>query len=154
MLIHMQDGESELNARVGRNVFLLRKQALGISQSELASRLAAELGKSKVDPTTITRMESGKRPITVADLEALSRIFSIGVDQLLEENADELVSLKRFIADWAADSARIAAAEMRMTGLPTQAMELVRRHPNLLSSLADWERKTYDEMQRSENPEP
>ncbi|MBB4134727.1 helix-turn-helix domain-containing protein [Gordonia humi] len=150
----MQETESELNARVGRNVFVLRKQALGISQAELADRLAVELGRPKIDPTTITRMESGRRPITVADLEALARIFSVDVEQLLDENSDDLLALKRLIEDWSVNRARIAAAEIRMTGVPTQASDLVANHPSLLSGLTNREREIYFDMQRSETPEP
>lgn len=78
----MQDNEPNANQRVGMNVATLRGD---MSQAELAQRLARELGKASVDPTTITRLEAGKRPTTVNELEALARIFKVEVSELLAD---------------------------------------------------------------------
>lgn len=69
------------NVRVGKNVAKYRQ---GMSQAKLAEKLAAELGKN-VDPTTITRIENGKRAITVDELEAFARIFSVMEEDLLAD---------------------------------------------------------------------
>ncbi|QUD82105.1 helix-turn-helix transcriptional regulator [Gordonia polyisoprenivorans] len=68
------------NENVGRNVAALRGSR---SQGELANELAQRLGKDRIDPTTITRLEAGKRPITVNELVALADILSVDVPVLL-----------------------------------------------------------------------
>ncbi|AUN40930.1 helix-turn-helix domain-containing protein [Tsukamurella tyrosinosolvens] len=71
----------QANTAVGKNISGLRI-ARGISQASLARRLGAALGKN-VDPATITRMESGKRPTTVDEIAAVADILEIPVEQLL-----------------------------------------------------------------------
>src|SRR5215831_4162065 len=65
----------ELNRSIGENVAYLRGKA-GWSQAQLAERWGAKLGR-KVDPTTVTRLERGKRPIAVHELAALRTVFGL-----------------------------------------------------------------------------
>lgn len=85
MLRNMQIevGDESANTRVGKAVARLRK---GMSQAELARRLAKQLGKPNVDPTTITRIERGKRAITVDELAAFAQIFGVPESDLLEDS--------------------------------------------------------------------
>lgn len=82
MLTNVQKESERANARVGRAVARLRG---GMSQAELAERLADQLEKKSVDPTTITRIESGKRTISVDELEAFANIFNVKVEDLLDD---------------------------------------------------------------------
>jgi transcriptional regulator with XRE-family HTH domain len=70
------------NERVGCNVARLRARA-GLSQADLARELATQLGKDRIDPTTITRLEQGKRPTTVDELVALGDILGDSVEGLV-----------------------------------------------------------------------
>lgn len=79
MLRNMQKHQSA-NERVGRAVSRYRS---GMSQAELARQLAERLGKDSMDPTTITRIEGGKRSVTVDELEAFADIFGVGINDLL-----------------------------------------------------------------------
>lgn len=93
----MQEDEStQPNKVVGRNV-ALRRQAMGLSQADLANQLAAYLGKDRIDPTTVTRLESGKRPTTVDELAALSKILDTDAQTLLTPtlNSNRSAALER-----------------------------------------------------------
>jgi transcriptional regulator with XRE-family HTH domain len=70
------------SAAVGQQVTRLRKQLGGLSQVRLAGLLSDLLGKV-VDPTTVNRLERGKRPVTVEELVALSQIFGVSFAELL-----------------------------------------------------------------------
>ena len=84
MLRNMQTGDESANVRVGKAVAKFRR---GMSQAELAQKLAAKLGKKSIDPTTITRIENGKRAITVDELEAFAEIFGVLEEDLLAPTA-------------------------------------------------------------------
>ena len=87
----------EINGLVGRNIASLRANT-NMSQAELAKRLAKTLGKTRIDPTTITRLEQGKRPTTVAELVALGQIFRVHVSQLLDQPADSPEAIAKIVA--------------------------------------------------------
>ncbi|MGZ9828759.1 helix-turn-helix domain-containing protein [Tsukamurella ocularis] len=70
-----------LNGRVGAITKQMRVDR-GWSQGELAEKLARWHNK-KVDPTTVTRLEGGTRPTTVADVEALAGIFGTSAAAIL-----------------------------------------------------------------------
>lgn len=57
-----------------------RRQELGMSQADLAQKMAA-LGW-KYYPQTVHRVESGQRKVTIGEAEALARIFGATVDSL------------------------------------------------------------------------
>lgn len=94
-----EDDSTRPNKLVGRNTAEFRGQR-GLSQAELATRLATQLGKNSIDPTTITRLESGKRPTTVDELVALAQILDVDVNSLLHPglNAARLFALQRTVA--------------------------------------------------------
>lgn len=81
----MQTGSTEANKVVGRNVAALRGD---MSQAYLGALLAKELGKARVDPTSITRLEKGARAITVNELVGLARIFGVHPEYLLGRNPE------------------------------------------------------------------
>ncbi|WP_405524608.1 helix-turn-helix transcriptional regulator [Streptomyces canus] len=64
------------------------------TQADLAKRLAELLGKD-VNPLVITRIESGKRPVPLAEVAALAQLLNLSLDPLinptrLRGSADEL----------------------------------------------------------------
>lgn len=71
----------EVRLMVGRRVADGRNVA-GMSQAQLAAKLANWLGKP-VDPSTITRLELGRRPISVEEIVALALILGVEPGQLL-----------------------------------------------------------------------
>ncbi|ORL06458.1 helix-turn-helix domain-containing protein [Prescottella equi] len=75
---------AETNAIIGEKIAQLRGKA-ELSQAELASALAEKMGKERIDPTTITRLERGQRPITVMELMALAQVFGVPEESLLPE---------------------------------------------------------------------
>ncbi|NKR96223.1 helix-turn-helix domain-containing protein [Rhodococcus hoagii] len=76
---------AETNAIIGEKIAQLRGKA-ELSQAELASALAEKMGKERIDPTTITRLERGQRPITVMELIALAQVFDVPEESLLPES--------------------------------------------------------------------
>uniref|UniRef100_UPI000480050C helix-turn-helix domain-containing protein n=1 Tax=Rhodococcus sp. UNC363MFTsu5.1 TaxID=1449069 RepID=UPI000480050C len=70
------------NAIVGARIAELRAIA-EMSQAQLAQKLASKLAKDSIDPTTITRLERGSRPITVVELVALAEIFGLPTESLI-----------------------------------------------------------------------
>lgn len=73
---------SEIDAenRIGRWVRWARLER-GWSQRELAERLAP-LG-FKVDPSAITRLEKGRRPIRVDEAVAIANVFGVSMETML-----------------------------------------------------------------------
>lgn len=112
------------NDVVGENVSNLRG---AMSQAELARRLASELGKDRIDPTSITRLESGKRPTTVNELSALGRIFDVSPETLLLESP--------FSAELAAVRADIKRCRRATSTLAESAGELRRLQRELRQTL-------------------
>jgi transcriptional regulator with XRE-family HTH domain len=74
-MLHLVQSD-EINAAVGANVAAIRAE-LGWSQAELAERWGNLLGRT-IDPTTITRLERGRRPIPVHELVALGSVLDVG----------------------------------------------------------------------------
>ncbi|MFC7448661.1 helix-turn-helix domain-containing protein [Rhodococcus daqingensis] len=73
---------SEVNAIIGAKIAELRNDK-SMSQAQLAMALAANLEKERVDPTTITRLERGQRPVTAVELVALAHIFNVSTEELI-----------------------------------------------------------------------
>ena len=71
-----------LNNLCGKKIAVLRKE-LNISQRVLAERL--QLFGLDVDKNAIQRIECGKRFVTDIELVAISKIFDISIDDLLQE---------------------------------------------------------------------
>ena len=70
-----------LNNICGRKIAHLRKE-MNISQRILADRL--QLFGLDVDKNAIQRIECGKRFVTDIELVAISKIFDISIDELLQ----------------------------------------------------------------------
>jgi len=64
---------------IGRRLRRLR-EARGITQAGLARRL-------RVDQSTLSRWENGRRPIPVASLLAAARLLDVSVDEILRPRA-------------------------------------------------------------------
>ncbi|WP_328587093.1 helix-turn-helix domain-containing protein [Streptomyces sp. F-3] len=76
---------------------LVRKarEAQGWTQTELAQRMSALMGK-EVPMLAVTRTESAKRPVPLAEVAALARLLNLELDSLLNPvtvrgSRDELV---------------------------------------------------------------
>lgn len=82
--------QNDLNEIVGNRIASLRA-AKGFTQDHVAKLLSDELGR-KVDPTTVTRTEKGKRPIPVTDLQAYANIFDTQPEMLLTGEGDWSIS--------------------------------------------------------------
>lgn len=109
--------ETSVEEWFGRRVSEHR-EAAGWSQQHLAEELGRRLGKTVKQPT-ITRIERGTRPTTIAELFALSEAFGVPVQSLLpgESNFDALAS----------------DLESRAQQLESQQVELEVRHREIES---------------------
>jgi transcriptional regulator with XRE-family HTH domain len=108
------------SAAVGQQVTRLRKQHGGLSQVGLAALLSRHLGRV-VDPTTVNRLERGKRPVTVEELVALAQIFQVSYAELLS-GPDRIQSvLQHWRGRLKATVAERAAAHARLGELERQA---------------------------------
>lgn len=105
----------QANELLGKRVRQAR-QALGLSQGELAERLTAKLGRS-VTVSTMSRLEKGDRPTTIADLYALAESLEVRVDRLLPSNEPLMEAvLPVFLGLDAAENTRIhLEKELRIT---------------------------------------
>lgn len=59
------------------------RKSLGWSQAELARQFGHALGR-KVNPLVVTRIEGGKRPVSITELTALASVFKTTPGMLLE----------------------------------------------------------------------
>lgn len=71
------DGRNNL---CGKKVAFLRTD-MGISQRELADRL--QIIGLDIDKNAVQRIEAGKRFVTDIELKALSNVFNLSIDELL-----------------------------------------------------------------------
>ncbi|MBQ9901875.1 MAG: helix-turn-helix transcriptional regulator [Clostridia bacterium] len=70
----------------GRNVAVMRKR-LNISQRELAERM--QLMGYDLDKNAIQRIESGQRFVTDIEVQALAKVFDVGLPTLFDENLSD-----------------------------------------------------------------
>lgn len=103
-----------------------------MSQAALAGLLTKEIGKT-VDPTTITRLESGKRPVTVAELLSLCSIFGIQPTELLPSDSPIVAEIKK----------RQALAEQR-----TREVETAEDNVHLATSRRDSAREAVNSFRK------
>lgn len=134
---NMHDMQIEdVNPTIGARVTELRKNKF--SQVELAELLSEKLGKT-IDPTTITRLEGGKRPISAVELVALAEIFGIGPVELLPDwrpiEASERYWAQRVHAVYEA----FLTAEARYMEYKTQ-LEVAERLAEDLKLLSEYKR--------------
>lgn len=112
---------SSVNEVVGGHVALLRKRREeGLSQVGLASLLSAKLGKL-IDPSTVNRLERGKRPVTADELVALGQIFDVEVGDLLRESDPIRSCLAYWDAQIRASAILVAAQRAQLDDLSKQA---------------------------------
>lgn len=87
------------------------------------------MGKTSIDPTTITRLESGKRPTTVDELVALAQILDVDVSSLLHPglNAARLFALQRTVAQLREHLAAMKGLLFTVDGVLVYNPELLER---------------------------
>jgi transcriptional regulator with XRE-family HTH domain len=71
-MLHLMQPD-DVNKAIGANVAALRAE-MGWSQAELAEHWGNALGR-RIDPTTVTRLERGRRPTPVQELMHLAGIL-------------------------------------------------------------------------------
>lgn len=140
-----------LNGVVGRNVATYRNER-GLSQAELASNLADALGKARVDPTTITRLEAGKRPTTVDELDALAEIFEVSPEMLLRPSAATkgLIQLKRFMGQLHTMYDDLGRLSTSISARLAIVRKLLQDEPDLVSTLTDRDRELLNDLAASD----
>ena len=79
-----ENGEKNL---ISQRLIALRKEH-GLSQRELAYKL--QLEGYDIDKNVITRIETNKRYVTDVELKALSEIFHVSYDYLIDGKEDEI----------------------------------------------------------------
>lgn len=137
------------NDHVGSNVAALRGE---MSQSDLAAALAKKLGKEKIDPTTITRLESGKRPITVNELVALADILKVDITTLLQRpqggGQRDIDKVAEVLARYEKlREARIAVDDARKTYKGARGVMILASRNVDLGQLRQWERVEIEFLQ-------
>ncbi|BBX69583.1 helix-turn-helix domain-containing protein [Mycolicibacterium psychrotolerans] len=80
----MENNAANVNQRVGQRVAQLRTAA-GLSQRELAAQISLRLGR-EFGTVTATRLEGGKRPITVDELAAAAQALGVTTSDLLSDD--------------------------------------------------------------------
>lgn len=91
----------------------VREQA-GMSQVELARRMAAQMG-SRVDPPTITRMENGERAVRIQEAVAAAAALEVPLDELLRlggTNAEARIATVRFSLERAENELAVMEGEV------------------------------------------
>lgn len=109
----------------------IRRENLGMSQADLAQKMAA-LGW-KYYPQTVHRIESGQRKVTIGEAEALARIFSTTVDTLTWPD------MVTHTAAWF--GVFIGRADAAFEQIAAQARELLFDREHLERALAEVERR-------------
>ncbi len=99
------------------------REARGWRQDELAQRLGSALGK-KIDPTTITRLEGGKRPVPLEEAVILAEMFGTDLNQLTAAEEHPLVG-------------RILREQALARQLQTEAASLAARHNEAVKQALD-----------------
>ncbi|MFD8156612.1 helix-turn-helix transcriptional regulator [Streptomyces malaysiensis] len=80
--------EQDVGAIFGARVRDLRTSR-GWNQDELAEQLGRIMGK-KYDPTTITRLEKGRRPVSLQEAAAITRLFGSKLQDMLSGDLPEM----------------------------------------------------------------
>lgn len=84
--LHDVHVENVFSGQVGTRVAEVRT-ALKMTQAELAQGMSEQLGK-EVRPLTVTRLEGGKRPISVDELRAAAETLRVPVADLMAVDED------------------------------------------------------------------
>jgi transcriptional regulator with XRE-family HTH domain len=73
--------ENIRNQQVGARIAEVRAD-MKMTQADLAAEMTARLGR-EIRPLTVTRLEGGKRPIVVDELEAVAEALRVSTNDLL-----------------------------------------------------------------------
>lgn len=112
---------TSVNATVGANVARLRRRREDdLSQVGLAGLLSAMLDKV-IDPSTVNRLERGKRPVTAEELVALAGIFDVPAATLLEDPDPARAGQTYWDGRRRESEGRLAAHRVDMAELSRQA---------------------------------
>ena len=115
----MQTFHGSYAAAFGTSV-RLRRQQIGMTQVDLSGELT-RLGL-RMEPTTVTRLETGKRPVRLEEAVAIAQVLGVGLAELLPEvtvaGACEQVWWER---------ARVQSAVERFDQVQQKLRELVER---------------------------
>lgn len=112
---------TSVNETVGANVTRLRRRREDdLSQVGLAGLMSAMLGKI-IDPSTVNRLERGKRPVTAEELVALAGIFNVPAASLLEEPDPALAGQAYWEGRRRESEGRVAAHKVDLAELTRQA---------------------------------
>ncbi|TDC67603.1 helix-turn-helix domain-containing protein [Streptomyces hainanensis] len=123
----MAQGDGELDSLVRGRIRALRV-AQGWSLDELA-------GRANLSPSTLSRIETGRRRLALDQLTALARALDTSLDQLVETDTDDVVSSPSIDAAHALMRWSIRAepgmtvVRQRMTDPPPDGPARLRAHP-------------------------
>lgn len=118
-----EGGKLYLGEPVFADELRMHREALGITQAELAERVRAQ-GLEYFSQTTVSRIEKGTRPPRIAEGEAIARVFSISLDQLLAGD-ERYLAVSRAI--WAAGSIARRIEDLReLLGLVSDSIRNTR----------------------------
>ncbi len=84
MLLPMTQDDSDLDSLVRKRIRALRT-AQGWSLEELASR-------ARISPSSLSRIENGRRRLALDQLVTLARALDTSLDQLVETDADDVIA--------------------------------------------------------------
>ncbi|MEV0116073.1 helix-turn-helix transcriptional regulator [Streptomyces sp. NPDC050844] len=121
-----QEG-TDLDGLVRKRIRALRA-AHGWSLDDLA-------GRSHLSPSTLSRIETGHRRIALDQLTAIARALSTSLDQLVETDAEDVVSnptyhRSRSQTHWTLrGEPGVTVARMRLTDPPPQGPTALKAHP-------------------------
>lgn len=123
----MTQDNGELDSLVRKRIRALRV-AQGWSLEELASR-------AKVSPSTLSRIENGRRRLALDQLVTLARALDTSLDQLVETAADDVVShpmvdVAHGLMRWPIRAEPgTTVVRQRMTDPPPENPSRMRAHP-------------------------
>ncbi|KAF4409032.1 MULTISPECIES: helix-turn-helix domain-containing protein [Streptomyces] len=126
MLLMTQD-DGEIDSLVRKRIRALRV-AQGWSLDELATR-------ARLSPSTLSRIENGRRRLALDQLVTLARALDTSLDQLVETAADDVITSP--VIDAAHDLMRwpvradpgMTVVRQRMTNPPPDSPARMRAHP-------------------------
>lgn len=104
-----QNPQKRMDQELGGRITKARKSA-GLSQRQLAAELK-ELGFA-IDPSAVTRIESGERPLKVAEARALATVLRTTVAKLIDEQSSPELEVERAHANLAMHDARRSLSQM------------------------------------------
>lgn len=112
------------------------RQKAGLSQRDLATKLG-QLGL-KIDPSAITRMEKGTRPVRLEEAVLIGRVLETSVGSLLGEPPEDLGQRLEDLGAAAAESLRQGLVEISTWLMRVAEFEyLIDQDPQLRAEMGD-----------------